>query len=150
VNIVRTGDKFIFQTGTREKNLLLGLLKLYPCIPAAHRLKQLDRLPDSSQKLLDEALAEQRAETKKQLEAFLAEPARFEQTEHGWRFSLSRTELEWLLQILNDIRIGSWIKLGSPDEKRGMRLLDKEIAPDFWAMELAGALQMQMLEALKG
>ena len=150
MNIVRTGDKFIFQIGTREKNLLLGLLKLYPCIPASHRLKQLDRLPDSSQKLLDEALAEQRAETKKQLEGFLAEPARFEQTEHGWRFSLSRTELEWLLQILNDIRIGSWIKLGSPDEKRGMRLLDKQTAPDFWAMELAGALQMQMLEALKG
>ena len=150
MNIVRTGDKFIFQIGTREKTLLFGVLKLYPCIPPAHRLKQIDRLPDSSQKLLDEALAEQRAETKKQLETFLAEPARFEQTEHGWRFSLSRAELEWLLQILNDIRIGSWIKLGSPDEKRGMRPLDKETAADFWAMELAGALQMQMLEALKG
>lgn len=150
MKIVRTGDKFVFQTGTREKNLLLGVLKLYPCIPAAHRLKQLDRLPDSSQKLLDEALAEQRAENRKQLEAFLAESARFDQTEEGWHFSLSRTELEWLLQILNDIRIGSWIKLGSPDETRRMRLLDKETAPDFWAMELAGALQVQMLEALKG
>jgi len=150
VNIVRAGDKFIFQIGTREKTLLFGVLKLYPCIPAAHRVKHLDRLHDSSQKLLDEALAEQRAENKKQLEAFLAEPARFEQTEHGCRFSLSRAELEWLLQILNDIRIGSWIKLGSPDEKRGMRPLDKETAADFWAMELAGALQMQMLEALKG
>jgi len=150
VKIVRTGDKFVLQIGTREKNLLLGVLELYPCIPAAHRLKKLDRLPYSSQKLLDEALAEQRTENKKQLEAFLAEPARFEQTEHGWRFSISSAELEWLLQILNDIRVGSWIKLGSPDEKRGMRLLDKEMAPDFWAMELAGALQMQMLEALKG
>jgi len=150
VNIVRAGSKFIFEAGTREKNLLLGVLKLYPCIPAAHRLKQLDRLPDSSQNLLDEALAEQRVESKKQLEAFLTEPARFEQTQDGWRFSLSRTELEWMLQILNDIRIGSWIKLGSPDEKRGIRLLNKETAQDFWAMELAGALQMQMLEALKG
>ena len=150
MNIVRTGDKFIFLAGAREKSLLLGLLKLYPRIPAAHRLKRAQQLPDSSQKLLDEALAEQRTENKKQIEAFLAEPARFEQTAAGWRFSLSRAEVEWLLQILNDIRVGSWINLGSPDEKRGMRLLNKETAPDFWAMEMAGALQMQMLEALKG
>ena len=150
MKIVRTGDKFIFLAGAREKSLLLGLLKLYPRIPAAHWLKPADKLPDSSQRLLDEALAEQRTENKKQIEAFLAEPARFEQTAAGWRFSLSRAEVEWLLQILNDIRVGSWINLGSPDEKRGMRLLNKETAPDFWAMEMAGALQMQMLEALKG
>src|SRR5260370_41185986 len=99
------GGKFICEADTREKNPVLGLLKLYPCIPAAHRLKELDRLPDSSQKLLDEALAEQRAETKKQLEAFLAEPARFEQTVHGWGPSLSTAELECLVPIFKCNRI---------------------------------------------
>jgi len=150
VKIVHTGDKFTFQAGSREKHLLLRVLKLYPLIPAAHHLKQAHRLLDSSQKLLDEALTEQRAEHKKQVEAFLAEPSRFEQTETGWKFSLSNTELEWLLQVLNDIRVGSWISLGSPEDKLDLRLMTKETAPQFWAMEVAGAFQMEMLEALKG
>jgi len=150
VKIFRAGDKFIFEVGSREKRLLLDVLRLYPLIPAAHHLEKSHRLPDSSQKLLDEALAEQRAENKKQIESFLAEPGRFEKTEAGWKFSPSSTELEWLLQVLNDIRVGSWINLGSPEDKLDLRLMNKETAPHLWAMEIAGAFQMQMLEALKG
>ena len=150
MKIVRAGDRFIVQAGRREKHLLLGLLKLYPRIPTAHRLKKAVRSPDSSQRLLDEALAEQRAENKKQVEAFLQEPRRFKQTEAGWQFSLSPAELEWLLQILNDIRVGSWINLGSPEQKLEVRLMNEETAPHFWAMEMAGHFQMEMLEALKG
>ena len=66
--------------------------------------------PEANQQLLDEALAEQRAENKKQVQALLADPRRFEHTETGARLSLSPAEVEWLLQVLNDIRVG---KLGS-------------------------------------
>ena len=105
--------------GQREKRLLPQILKLYPRVPPAHHvLSKSGRLPDreANQRLLDEALAEQRAENKKQLQALLADPRRFEHTETGARLSLSPAEVEWLLQVLNDIRVGSWILLGSPEK----------------------------------
>src|SRR5205085_12488051 len=104
--------------------------------------------PDSSQRLLDEALGEQRAEKKRQVEGFLKDSKRFEQIEPGWQFSLSRGEVEWLLQILNDVRLGSWILLGSPDENLRIEQVTEQIAPYFWSMEMAGHFQMELLSAL--
>ena len=105
----------------------------------------------SLQHLLDEALAEHRAENKKQLEAMLQEPHRFHESSTGYHLTLNPGELEWLLQILNDIRVGSWIALGSPDEKRGKRLrLSLQTARYVWAMELAGHLQYVLLSARSG
>ena len=89
-------------------------------MPPAHQLlSKAGRLPDpeANQQLLDEALAEQRAENRRQLQALLADPRRFAHTETGARLSLSPAEVEWLLQVLNDIRVGSWVRLGSPDDK---------------------------------
>ena len=147
MKIIRTDDKLVLQLGGRERNLFFELLNLYPCIPEVPRLKSAAQMPDSSERLLDEALAEQRNENKKQVQAFLADSRRFEKTAAGWRFSLSTVELEWLLQILNDVRVGSWIRLGSPEEKLEMNLLNEKTAPHFWAMEMAGHFQMGLLEA---
>jgi len=62
VNLIQaTKDKFVFQLGRREKTLLLEVLKFYPRIPSAHQpLSKSAKLPqpESSQRLLDEALAE--------------------------------------------------------------------------------------------
>src|ERR1051326_5233062 len=146
-------NKLILQFGKREKHLLFELLKLYPRIPPAHhKLTKSSQVPDqeASQKLLDEALAEQRAENKQQLQALLADPARTQESEAGWRLSLSRGDLEWLLQVLNDIRVGSWILLGSPEPKLELKALTQKTAPDFWAMELAGEFEMALLGELGG
>jgi hypothetical protein len=149
VKIARAHDKFIFQLRTREQLLFSELLKLYPCIPAAGRAGSA-HAPDSSQCLLEDALREQRSANKRQIQAFLADPRRFEHSEAGCKFFLSAAELEWLLQILNDIRVGSWVALGSPDEIADMRLLNERTAPHFWAMETAGQFEMHMLRALHG
>ena len=145
--------KFQFHLGRREKLLLLEILKLYPRIPATHhQLSKSAGLPDAaaSQRLLDEALAEQRAESKKKLKALLTNPRQVQDTETGCRLLLAPPEVEWLLQILNDIRVGSWINLGSPELKLEISLLNEKTAPDFWAMEWAGHFQMQFLQALDG
>ena len=151
--ISATKDRFLFHLGHREKRLLLEILKLYPRIPCAHQpLSRSGKPPDpeSGQRLLDEALAEQRNENKKQLQAFLADPKRLEENETACRLSLFPSELEWLLQILNDIRVGSWVMLGSPEEKLEASLLNEKTAPDFWAMEMSGHFQMHLLEAMEG
>jgi hypothetical protein len=147
-------DQFVFHLGNREKRLLFEILKLYPLIPAAYpRVSKSakDLAQKASQHLLEEALAAQRRESKKQVLAMLHEPARFRQTESGFRLTLSPPQMEWLLQVLNDIRVGSWINLGSPDTEQGEKLpLDEETAPHLWVMEAAGHFEMALLDATSG
>jgi len=154
VKLIRaTKNRYHFRLTKWEKNLLVSVLKLYLRIPPAHQpLSKVARLPDqeSSQSLLDEALAEQRAENKKQIQQWLADPRRFCESEKGLRLSLSPAEVEWLLQVLNDVRVGSWIFLGSPDERRPLQILNETTAPHLWAIEMADYFQTRLLEALEG
>jgi len=148
-----TKDNLLFHLGKRERHLLLEVLKLYPRIPPAHQpLSKSGRLPDedSSRRLLEEALADQRAENKKLLQAWLGDPKRFADSDSGCRLSLCPSDLEWLLQVLNDIRVGSWVLLGSPDPKLEAEQLNKKTEPDLWAMEVSGYFQMELLGAVEG
>src|SRR5262249_1175988 len=103
-----------------------------------------------NQHLLDEALAEQRTENHKLLQNFLSDPLRLvpikKPGDDGFRLTVSPGEFEWLLQILNDIRVGSWIKLGSPEGPK--LVLNAATMPHVWAMEASGQFQMQLLAAM--
>ena len=147
-------DQFVFHVGKREKRLLFEILKLYPLIPAAYQRCSKsagDAAEKASQQLLKEALAAQRRENKKQVLAMLNEPERFQETESGFRLTLSSPRMEWLLQVLNDIRVGSWIGLGSPDTEKGEEIpLTAESAPHLWVMEAAGHFEMSLLGAMSG
>ena len=147
MKIVRAADHFLCQLGKDERTLLWDLLKSYPCISSAAQPGSPGR-GTSSHQLLEEALAEQRVENKKRVQTFLRDRYRFEDSDKDLRFSVSTAEMEWLLQILNDVRIGNWILLGSPDEKFELKLLDEKTAPHFWAMEMAGHFETQILSAL--
>jgi len=144
-----TKTRLLFHLEQREAQLLLQILKLYPRVPPAHnQLSRSGRIPDqeANQRLLDEALAEQRTENRNQLLSLLADPRRFVRTKTAGRLSLPPGEVEWLLQVLNDIRVGSWVLLGAPEDK--LPELNETTAPDFVAMEMAGYFQMHLLEAL--
>lgn len=146
--IGRANDQLQFQLGPREKELLLQVLKFYPRIPSSYqRLSKGRGLDQSSQRLLDEALAEERSQNKQTLKTLIADPCRLGQHEGHWRLTLSSGEVEWLLQVLNDIRVGSWMHLGSPENP--LKALNTETAPDVWAMEMAGSFQMRLLELLQ-
>jgi hypothetical protein len=153
VKLIRvTKGNFTFHLGKREKSLLFQVLRLYPRIPpATFRLSKSGKLPDAdaNQRLLEESLTEQRAQNRKILHAFLTDPRRFVDIESGSRLSLSPSELEWILQILNDIRVGSWIILGAPEQGMEFKLLNEKTAADFWAMEMAGQFQMRFLETIE-
>lgn len=142
-------DQLLVQFGRREKELLQTLLQLYPRVPPSHHKLSKSARPDpASQQLLDDALAEHRAENHKQLSRLLTDPRRWTEHHSGWRLSLASREVEWLLQVLNDIRVGSWVLLGSPEEH--LEVLDETTAPHVWAMEIAGAFQMALLHLLEG
>ena len=155
MKLIRTdGEKFEFEMAPKEKDLLLQLLQLYPLVPETyHRLSKGSRIPnrDENQRLLDDALNAQRRANKNQLLAFLKEPGRFAAGATGWQVDFTRGEIEWLLQVLNDVRIGSWIALGSPGYSEGERPLpDNHSLRHVVAMELAGGFETYFLGAVSG
>ncbi len=155
MKLIRTRrDKLVFEISLPEKRLLFDVLKLYPLITAKHhRLSKTARTAnhDENQRLLEESLAAQREENRKNVRTMLDEPGRFQAAASSLHLTLSGPEIEWLLQVLNDVRIGSWIALGSPDPEQGKKIVfNEKILPHFRTMELAGAFEMVFLDALSG
>ena len=140
-----------FLIGKREREMLFSLLQRYPAMAAAHfRTRNPPRTEEAkqNQELLEEALAEQQKENRKQLEQMLAENGRFIENDLGYTFRLSYSEIEWLLQVLNDIRIGSWIQLGAPDlSSPNAPPLNEQTILLAWSMEIAALFQHSLLEA---
>lgn len=153
MKLIRTKrEKLAFEISLPEKRLLFEVLKLYPLISATHhRLSKTagSAQHDENQRLLEESLAAQREENRKNVRTMLDEPGRFQAAASGFQLTLSGPEIEWLLQVLNDVRVGSWIALGSPDPEQGKKIVfNEKILPHFRMMELAGAFQMVFLDAL--
>jgi hypothetical protein len=150
--IQQDGEAFLFHISKREKGLLFEVLKLYPLIPIAHhRVSQATAAPIlESQKLLEAALADSTRENKRQLLAMLNRETRLQESDSVHRLKLSAPQMEWLLQVLNDIRVGSWLILGEPDEKKGKPLeLNDKNARYYAAMEFCGLFQMTLLDAFQ-
>ena len=152
MKLIKQSDKQgVFQISKREKRLLFDILKLYPLTPAVHH--RLSRTADANaieadQRLLEQALAEQKKENRKQLMALLTEENRFVEARDGYRFTLDTHQTDWLLQILNDIRVGSWLKLGCPDEKQGKPAeLNDDNFYYYFAMEYCLLFQAALLTA---
>jgi hypothetical protein len=146
-----TDGKLIMKVSRREKDLLFTVLRLYPRVPPGYQKlskKSCCKDQESSERLLEEALAEQRSSVRSKLEKLLKGEKNVQAGEGGYRMSLSVPETEWLLQVLNDIRVGSWVSLGEPDHNK--IALNEKTAPDIWAMEVSGMFQMGILEALEG
>ena len=142
-----------FLIGKREREMLFSLLQRYPVVLSAHfksRNPPKSEEAKNNQELLEDALAEQQKETRKQLEQMLAETGRFVEHEFGYTFRLSHSEIEWMLQMLNDVRIGSWIQLGEPNpDSPNTPPLNEQTVMLAWAMEIAAFFQSSLLEATK-
>jgi hypothetical protein len=120
--------------------------------PSYHRLtKDPKNAVPAEQCLLEEAMARQTAEHKARLTEFLrADAPVFQEAGDELYLNLSGEQLEWLLQVLNDIRVGSWVQLGSPDTdtvRRGG--LTPEEARAVAAMDMSAYFQSGLLEAFK-
>lgn len=147
----RTETGYTFLIGKRERELLFALLGRYPVLGSTHfrtRGGKVEKEPDANQTLLEEALAEQQRENRRHLEEILNQPGRFHEDELGYKFSLSPSEVEWLLQVLNDIRVGSWVQLGEPDiSVRHLPELNEQNVQLAWALEMAGLFEHSLIEA---
>ena len=148
------GGQFELEMNPGEHGTLLHLLKLYPLVPESyHRLTKDKKLPhrEENQRLLDDALRSQREQNKKEIFALLNAPARFQKISGGGKVTFTRAELEWLLQIVNDVRVGSWIAMGSPGYATEQKIQrNVRTMPHLMFMELAGAFEMFFLGVING
>lgn len=151
MKLIRTEKNLLaFSLSRREKALLFKVLQMYPLVPPAHhRLSKSGKQVRATehQQLLDEAVAEQRNENRNRVRLLLEDQSRFPETQNEVRFSIKREEIEWLLKVLNDVRIGAWLALGEPEE-RFLPVLNETNTPYIFAMEVSGHFQVEILAAL--
>jgi len=146
-------DVFVFRFNPGEKQALLSTLKNFPALPPSpHRLSKSTLLATAeNQRLLDESLAAQRAQNQKQVAALLLKPERLKRVANNWQFTVTRPEIEILLQVLNDVRMGSWAALGCPDlDREDGVTINEETLPHVLRMELAGHLEEFFVMAVSG
>jgi hypothetical protein len=150
MKLIRSSRKtFTFGLDEGEKMLLLEVIQLYPLVPPSHhRLSKGSQsaLRPEDDQLLEEALAEQRRDNRKQILEMLEQPEKFRKLKNGaLRISLTPAEIESLLQMLNDVRVGAWMALGQPEEinlveadsENGLFVLSLQVADHFQASLLA-------------
>ena len=130
------------------------VLDLYPLVNAAdHRISRGLKNPqmEEAQNLLSEAVAEQHESNRKHLREMLKADGNFVEDKNGFRLNLDAREVDWLLEVLNDVRIGCWIAIGSPNYGENPKVkLTTETAKYFWAMDLTGFFQSCLLDAVDG
>lgn len=149
--VERDQNQLTFELNERQKLLLERILLDYPVAEHGHhaisKSSESVELPDH-QELLEEALAENRAEMKRRVRNFLRDPRRFVRSDAGWRVSILARQFDWLLQVLNEIRIGSWHRLNCPETEDFELMKDDPEA--FVRMSITGQLQQNLLLALNG
>jgi hypothetical protein len=144
-------EHYIFRLSDWERKLFPVILSLYPVIPSGHQpLSKSASASQANQHLLDEALAEHRKENQKLVKDFLADSKHFRHTDTSSWMTLTAGEIEWLLQVLNDVYVGSWILLGSPEGGARSVTPDEQNAPHIGAMHFAQSFQFTLLRAVSG
>lgn len=142
-----------FEFNLREKQLLFKVLSLYPLVPPSHHhlTRKSASAGDEQQKLLDESLASHRVESRQRVQALINNPKNFPAFGSGFRWFAARAEMEWMLQVLNEVRVGSWLALGSPNLQQPKHAVPTaENEAHYWAMDLAGTFEMIFISALSG
>ena len=143
----KSARSYLFELKPEERPVLKQLVEGYPVLPPGalrpRRTPAASKAP-ADKKLLEEALAQHREENARWL-ATVFKGALDGQTSD--RLLLDGRQIEILLQVLNDIRVGNWVHLGCPDGPNRPRLTAKNAA-HYWLIELAGHFQTVLLSAL--
>ena len=151
----RSDDQFTFEFSDQEQFVLLAILEMFPMVPLMHhrlsREPQAIPDPEANQHLLVDSLSAHQAEARKWITSLAEENDRFTKVGETLHLTVTRMEIEQLLQILNDVRVGSWLALGSPELELDAELkTSEENAMYVHWMELAGWFESFFLDAVHG
>jgi len=142
-----------YRLNQNEADCLRSLLQQFPItadVSATISKTGADPETVEREKLLNESLAGHRKELKKQAMKLLA-AEKFKKVENVYWLTLNPEEHEILLQILNDIRVGSWRVLGEPEDLDRKPPLESEKELAFYKMmNLAGHFEAALLHPVSG
>ena len=141
---------FTFELKPGERILLLKLLRQYPLTPLSHHKIAHGAVTGKragEQQLLEEAMAAHQQALRQQVQDLLAPGRRFTKFGDQYHLTLREAEIEWLLQVLNDVRVGCWVQLGCPEHEQ-LNELRQTNADANLLMEMAVLFQMVLLSAL--
>jgi hypothetical protein len=149
----KTDNKFTFEFSIEEKLLLFEVLKLYPVIdPTLQEISKSISNKDiaQSKKLLQEELSEQQKQNKEMLKFIFGDSSCFTQKDYYYKLQLSPEQMECLLQVLNDIRVGTWKNLGSPDYEglKNLRVKRSSLV-SLAIMDVCEYFEYHLLEAME-
>jgi len=156
MKFTRKGDgTWRFTCAQIEWLLLREVLEMYPVTPSGHHVASrgsASSVPNSTRKLLDEVASAQQHHHRKLVRGWIDAAGKPDQgIAPGGRVHLRfmPADLEHLLRVLNDIRVGSWIALGCPDDQsEAPARLTAGTRRFRFAMEFSGLLQSHILTAM--
>lgn len=141
--------KWQYLLNPTEKSLLKSLLKHFPFAadtPVKITRTDTDSKVAEREQLLNESLVEHRQELQRQALS-LSGARKFKKAEPGYLFTITSGEREFLLQILNDIRVGCWVSLGKPQSMDLPKATPSALeAAHRSLMDLAGYFESQLVD----
>jgi hypothetical protein len=144
-----TEQERLYAVRPSELQMLLIVLSSFPVLSRSQSLSKSGDEAElaEAQKLLDEAMSEHWRTMRQELEAWLQAPDRFHQAEQHLEWRVENDRREWLLQIFNNVRVGSWLELGSPDSlEDAHRTAGEESVHHVALMEMSGMFLSVLLE----
>lgn len=151
----RHGQTLRFELGKRERRLLLHALQLYPQLDVAHqRLTKAEKTErhTEAEDLRQEILSDHQRECRQLIGTFIGDKLGGTAEVPGstaFPLALTRAQAEWLLEVLNDVRVGTWVRLGQPDEASLLGVtFNAENVARAAAMEYCAYFQSLLLEVL--
>lgn len=150
MNLVSANEHgVVFGVHSGERELFERTLERYPVIPGARAPLTREGSEEDlaeAQEMLETLTREAKAENVRRVADFLRKPRQFEAKDGVLRLNVARGELNWLLEIVNEIRVGVWSRLGEPDP--GNIPFNTSNIEDWIAMEYCAEIQMNLLEVL--
>lgn len=134
-----------------ETIFIKEILSAYPLVP--NDTRELTRDASTSDleedtELLRTSLADLTLGHQKRLKTWVNAPDTFQVVDGRCLFRITTENRDWFLQVLNDLRIGSWQQLDCPTQEELQELTPSpEVIRPLWTMELAGLLQSFLLSA---
>lgn len=144
-----------FELDEIETQLLEFTLSAYPLAPEPWTvpptaLEDENTPPPSGApdpELLSSSLKEMKASHQNRMQQFLTGPGFSKNPEGGSRINLPLEDVDWFMQVLNELRVASWYRLDCPDEdvewagSLKPEQLQEVLRMDFTGMVLDGILR---------
>lgn len=135
-----------------EEDLVRDVFSAYPLVANESReLTKSDGHEDLQEdtELLRSSIAEHNQLSRVRLDKWLADPDTFRRIEEQRVLTIKTEDTDWMLQILNDLRIGSWQQLDCPSQEELSQVsLNSETFRPLCTMEFSGILQSILLSQM--